>query len=59
MKIVGRVTQARGEAQTSRIERLKERLGRERARELQEEIRRAREDTASVEAARVLPRSWR
>jgi hypothetical protein len=59
MKIGARVSQARGEAQASRIERLKERLLRERARELQNEMQRARRDGAAIESTRMLPRSWR
>ncbi len=44
MRLAGRVTRERGEAQALRIERMKgSGFVRERARELQEEIRRARE----------------
>ena len=49
MKVGTRVTQARGEAQASRVERLKERLLRERADDIQIQIVRARRENMASE----------
>lgn len=58
MKIGTRVSRS-SDTPALRVERLKERLLRERARELQDEIRQAHRDGAAIEATRVLSRSWR